>query len=422
MSFSQVAKVEFLMLKNWDAVLRKAKIENKYIFVDAYATWCGPCKEMDEKVYVDPRIGNYMNTSYISIKIQIDKSKQDSKLIKKWYDYASLFQKKNNIIAFPTLLFFNSNGELLNKATGYQDIEDFLSICKLASDSAHNFVGLMKTFNEGRLSLDQKIDFAIFAKKIGNDSSASKVAKEVIKDINNKNPKDILKPTLIPFMNNFLTRFKDSDKFIRYIYNNQNEADSLTKFSNFSSQIISYLIDYYLLDPEIYPNGIAIKKDPDWDKLEKKVSETWDRNNAKLSVINAKIKYYKGQQKWDKIVQYSIEQQDLNEINIKGINGISTNNMVWDVIFKHSNNSYQLAKGITYMEALLKSKPDDYDWLDTYANLLYKAGYKDKALNNEKKAVSIIENSDIPENDKNQKIGEFKKNIAKMENNLPTWE
>ena len=26
--------------------LEKAKIENKYVFVDCYTSWCGPCKMM----------------------------------------------------------------------------------------------------------------------------------------------------------------------------------------------------------------------------------------------------------------------------------------------------------------------------------------------------------------------------------------
>ncbi|MDG1903455.1 MAG: thioredoxin domain-containing protein, partial [Schleiferiaceae bacterium] len=30
---------------NWANTLAKAKAENKIVFVDAYTTWCGPCKK-----------------------------------------------------------------------------------------------------------------------------------------------------------------------------------------------------------------------------------------------------------------------------------------------------------------------------------------------------------------------------------------
>jgi thiol:disulfide interchange protein len=36
---------------NWEQVKQKAKAENKLIFLDVMATWCGPCKYMDANVY-----------------------------------------------------------------------------------------------------------------------------------------------------------------------------------------------------------------------------------------------------------------------------------------------------------------------------------------------------------------------------------
>lgn len=32
-------------------IKEKAKKENKYIFMDCYATWCGACKMMEQEVY-----------------------------------------------------------------------------------------------------------------------------------------------------------------------------------------------------------------------------------------------------------------------------------------------------------------------------------------------------------------------------------
>ncbi len=46
---------------SWSQILAKAKTDNKYIFVDCYATWCGPCKEMDKKIYPSEKLGAIMN-------------------------------------------------------------------------------------------------------------------------------------------------------------------------------------------------------------------------------------------------------------------------------------------------------------------------------------------------------------------------
>ncbi|KKX50276.1 thioredoxin domain-containing protein [Sphingobacterium sp. IITKGP-BTPF85] len=36
---------------NWSQIKEKAKKENKFIFVDLFTTWCGPCKYMSASVF-----------------------------------------------------------------------------------------------------------------------------------------------------------------------------------------------------------------------------------------------------------------------------------------------------------------------------------------------------------------------------------
>ena len=43
----------------WAEALEKAKTEEKIIFVDAFASWCGPCKRMASQTFPDPEAGNY---------------------------------------------------------------------------------------------------------------------------------------------------------------------------------------------------------------------------------------------------------------------------------------------------------------------------------------------------------------------------
>ncbi|HET9053144.1 MAG TPA: thioredoxin family protein, partial [Cyclobacteriaceae bacterium] len=43
----------------WAEILAKAKQQNKYVFLDAYTTWCGPCKWMDKNVFPTAEAGAY---------------------------------------------------------------------------------------------------------------------------------------------------------------------------------------------------------------------------------------------------------------------------------------------------------------------------------------------------------------------------
>ncbi len=54
---------------NWLSALEKAEQENKLIFLDAYTTWCGPCKMMDKQTFVDSAVGVLYNRQFINVKM-----------------------------------------------------------------------------------------------------------------------------------------------------------------------------------------------------------------------------------------------------------------------------------------------------------------------------------------------------------------
>ena len=49
----------------WADLQKKAKDENKIIFVDIYATWCGPCKLLKRTTFTDKEVGDFFNANFI---------------------------------------------------------------------------------------------------------------------------------------------------------------------------------------------------------------------------------------------------------------------------------------------------------------------------------------------------------------------
>jgi thiol-disulfide isomerase/thioredoxin len=52
--------VQFEHNLSWTAIQAKAKAENKYIFMDCFTTWCGPCRFMSTKIFPQKESGDYM--------------------------------------------------------------------------------------------------------------------------------------------------------------------------------------------------------------------------------------------------------------------------------------------------------------------------------------------------------------------------
>src|ERR1700679_433698 len=77
--------IRFAQQLKWSEILGKAKAEHKYIFVDCYATWCGPCKYMDATVYSTKEVGDVYNQDFISIKVQMDRTASDDSVTKSRY-------------------------------------------------------------------------------------------------------------------------------------------------------------------------------------------------------------------------------------------------------------------------------------------------------------------------------------------------
>ena len=58
---------------SWQQVLDLAKTENKLIFLDLYASWCGPCKALKANTFPDASLGKFFNENFISYAADAEK-------------------------------------------------------------------------------------------------------------------------------------------------------------------------------------------------------------------------------------------------------------------------------------------------------------------------------------------------------------
>ncbi len=103
---------------SWEELLQEAKKQNKPIFVDAYATWCGPCKYMDKSVFTLPDVATYYNTEFLSYRLDVDAE--------------SALAQEFEITAMPTYLFTDAEGNVFYRITGAMEGPEFIQVGKNA--------------------------------------------------------------------------------------------------------------------------------------------------------------------------------------------------------------------------------------------------------------------------------------------------
>jgi thiol:disulfide interchange protein len=130
-SHSEVAsEIKWVTL---DELQELNKKEPRKVFIDIYATWCGPCKLMDKKTFADPDIVQYVNENYYAVKLN-GEGKQQVNIFGKTMTEAELayaFQ----IRGYPSTVFMTEELQPYQPVAGYIPAKEFLKMLKQFNES-----------------------------------------------------------------------------------------------------------------------------------------------------------------------------------------------------------------------------------------------------------------------------------------------
>lgn len=125
--------------ESWELVKKQAAKEHKLIFVDLYFTGCMPCAQMDKEVFPDPKVASVLASDFITFKSDILKEEIGKKLCMKY-----------GVTGFPTFLFLNSDGKIIDISGGFQNAGQFTALLQNAKEAAKkgNFKKYSTQINE----------------------------------------------------------------------------------------------------------------------------------------------------------------------------------------------------------------------------------------------------------------------------------
>lgn len=101
---------------SWEEALQFAKAENKLIFLDVYATWCGPCKRLKANTFPNASVGEFYNANFINVALDGERGE------------GLELARKYNVRSYPSLLFIDANGEVVGRTAGFHNPERFLEL------------------------------------------------------------------------------------------------------------------------------------------------------------------------------------------------------------------------------------------------------------------------------------------------------
>ncbi|MFH0871507.1 MAG: thioredoxin fold domain-containing protein [bacterium] len=114
---------------------KKARESNRPIVLHFYTEWCTWCKKMDGETFANPRIEEFLNLSFIPIKIN-GESREMIKVEGKETKMADL-ARKFGVRGFPTTVFLESNGTTIGSVPGYIDQDRMRKILVYVHEKAY---------------------------------------------------------------------------------------------------------------------------------------------------------------------------------------------------------------------------------------------------------------------------------------------
>ncbi len=347
----------------WAEALEKATKEEKLIFVDAYAKWCGPCKRMAKNVFTHPSVGEYYNANFVNMKLDMEESESRD------------FKKSFRPSAYPTLFFVNGEGELVKKVVGGKSTPDFIKLGKDIIKSYDRSGIYADKYEKGDHSFDVVLSYIKALKKI--DKPSQKITNDFIRE----NP-SLTKDEMATLLYESLVA-ADSKVFDLFVEN----RDDIEKL--FTKEKVEEKIEAACW-ATVY-NAVEYEVDILLTEAKEKCKDYLPIKSKSFN-LESEYEYYKGVDDAFKMSEAAITMaKKLHKKNPEVLHHISEELLAYSTDDKNTLNAAEKLAKMT-----VDNDKKNQDYLLSYAKILHSNKKSAEALKYAKKSLALHVKKEIP--------------------------
>jgi thioredoxin-related protein len=310
----------------------KAKRENKLIFMDCYTTWCGPCKTMARETFTQQEVGNYFNPRFVNAKFDMEEDGDGTQISREY-----------EIMCYPNLLVLDADGNLLHRASGYKDAEEFIEFAKTAQDPSKRFMAVKADYEQNKNNKEKTLQYLTYLG--GTCLSTEDVAKNYLSMLTESDYKD---PQNWSVLNEYATDFNGAA--FRYIA--KNWSDFVNEHS--ADDMRDYAIKVLYTAAEKMASDEKSTEEVDAFLREARGLNIPSVKNEDL--FDIKLFFLSKKEAWADYIATAMEGGD--QLIREG----SVNQVCWN-IFLHGDERIVFQKATGWMKKYITEKKPDYDWV-----------------------------------------------------------